>query len=80
MTRTIITLSDEDKKWLEHYSHVSHQSIAKTIRVAITFYRTQQKTSVKKDALSKTAGLWRARRKDALDHVEDLRREWDRTA
>jgi hypothetical protein len=76
MARTIITLSDDDKKWLEHYSHASHQSIAMTIRLAIKFYRGQQKPSVRKQALSETAGLWRSNKTDALDYVEKLRAEW----
>ncbi len=76
MTRTIITLSDGDKEWLEHYSHTVHQSIAQTIRMAITLYRGQQKVSARKEMLSRTAGLWRGKRIDTLRYVKNLRKEW----
>ncbi len=76
MARTIITMSDEDKRWLDSYSHSSRQSIAMTIRLAIKSYRRQQKPAVKKDALSKTAGLWRSRKVDGLKYVGKLRKEW----
>ena len=77
MARTIISLPDDDKRWLDAYSHATHQSLAKTVRLAIKFYRQQQKAGVKKDALSMTSGLWQARKIDALGYVQKMRKEWD---
>lgn len=76
MVRTIITMSEKDKKWLEEYSYASHLSVAETIRRAIREYREHKKGEFQKEALSQTAGLWKSRKVDGLKYVGRLRDEW----
>lgn len=77
MTRTIITLPDELKEWLDNYSHIHHQSLAETIRCAIKEYKKNKQDEVKNDILYKTSGIWKNRKIDGLEYVENLRKEWE---
>ncbi len=77
MTRTIISISDEDKKWLENYSRTHRQSAAETIRCAIKQYQLSVKKNEGKRILRNTAGIWKDKNVDGLDYVETLRNEWD---
>ena len=78
MTRTIITISNEDKQWLDHYSHRHRQSMAETIREAIRHLRQDFKKGHYQDALAKTAGIWKKKKMPAAAYVENLRDEWQR--
>lgn len=77
MGRTLITIPDEDKKWLRSYSQVHKQSISETVRVAIRELRHRASRKEKQDILNQTFGLWADRNVDALDYVEKMREEWD---
>ena len=77
MTRTIITLSDDDKAWLNNYSSLKHESVAEIIRTAIKIYRKTIHGNLGAGMLSKTAGLWKARNIDGINYVNKLREEWD---
>ena len=79
MLRTIITINEEDKEWLDHFSHANHQSMAQTIRRAIQHFRQQNKKGQNKNILEKTAGLWKKNKKTGLRYVEESRREWNKT-
>ena len=78
MVRTLISLEEKDKRWLDSYSRMKHQSIAETVRKALQDYRDRidSDDEVKKDLLGVTAGLWKGRGIDGLDYVDRLRNEW----
>ena len=76
MNRTIITLDDSDKRWLEDYSHRQHQSMAETVRRAIRAYRDRVSAENEAGVLRETAGMWRHRGEDGLRYQERLRDEW----
>ena len=57
MIRTLITLSQEDKDWLDNYSHLNHQSTAETIRQAIQGFHEEVKKENRKKILNSTSGL-----------------------
>ena len=57
MIRTLITLSEEDKEWLDIYSHANHQSTAETIRQAIQGFHEDVKRQNKKQILMQTSGI-----------------------
>ncbi len=78
MVRTIVSLSGEDKNWLDNYSYAQHQSTAATIRQPIKQYRKTIDESNKAELLERTAGLWRKRQVDGLRYVMNLREDWDR--
>jgi hypothetical protein len=77
MTRTIITIEAEDKKWLENYSRRIHLSSAEVIRRAIKEYRRQVSKGDLKRVLEATSGKWKSIKGDSQDYVNDLRNEWD---
>jgi len=58
LIRTLITLSREDKEWLDNYSHLNHQSTAETIRQAVQQFHETIKKENKKDILLKTSGMY----------------------
>ncbi|MBF0253619.1 MAG: hypothetical protein HQL11_00610 [Candidatus Omnitrophica bacterium] len=76
MTRTIITLSEKDKQWLDRYSRMHGQSLAETMRKAIKLLMGREKSREYESALNKTAGCLKGS-KDAVQRVRELRGEWD---
>ena len=81
MTRTIITIPQEDKRWLKTVSRLHQRSMAETIREAIHLYREQEEKPSYKKVVRETAGTWKGRIKgDSQNYVDQLRSEWeDRT-
>ena len=78
MKRMIITIPDEDKSWLESYSHSYHQSVSETIRKAIKSYKEKRIKTNRKEFLAKTAGIWKEKNIDGLEYVNNIRNEWNR--
>jgi hypothetical protein len=76
MTRTIITIDDQDKDWLTSYSRAQRQSMAETIRQAVRRYRDEVSVESETRILRETAGIWRVRGKDGLEYQRELRSEW----
>ena len=76
MVRTIVTIEDSDKRWLDRYSDKHGQSIAQTIRSAIREFQKKARESGYHEALRKTAGLFKGK-DDSVSFVRKLRREWD---
>ncbi len=74
MTRTIISLEDEDKQWLEEESRRSGLPKAAIVRISIKYFRTDREKSFEK-LLSQTSGTWREG--DGLAYQERIRSEWD---
>lgn len=77
MVRTLISLSEEEKTWLDQYSRFTKTSIAKTIRQAIHLFRAQSMLSSEGNVLQATAGLWKRKKISGDKYVEKLRKEWD---
>ncbi len=77
MVRTLVSLHEEDKNWLDNYSHKKHSSIAEVIRSAIKQYKKTVQTEADKSVFSETAGLWKSQNEDGLKYVERLRQEWE---
>jgi len=76
MTRTIISIPQELKVWLDDYSKSKNKPTAETIREAIKAYRKKMEAESKVDLLSQTSGLWKEKNEDGLKFVESLRNEW----
>jgi len=73
--RTIITISEEDKKWLDSYSRTHKLSRAEVVRNALKEYiQHHQKDSYQK-AIEKVFGIWNGRNGDALEYVSKLRQD-----
>lgn len=77
MVRTIISISEEDKKWLDNYSHHNRQSSAETIRSAIKYLRERADHDLTDTIIKETAGIWKTRGVDGLQYVTELREDWE---
>jgi hypothetical protein len=78
MTRTIISIPEEEKRWLENYGRRHRISSAEVVRRAIREYRQVKADKSLAGVLRETAGTWTSVKGDSRDHVEALRREWER--
>jgi hypothetical protein len=81
MPRTVISLSLEDKRWLDSVAKSERIPMTEIVRRAITKYRkTRQTVTVKITAfdqmLNETFGIWK--KGDAVAYTRKLREEWDR--
>ena len=72
--RTIITISDQDKIWLENYSKAHGISMAETVRRGITRLKETETEETYKRLVLQTRGIWKG--EDGLEYQEKLRAEW----
>ena len=80
MTRTIISLSDEDQRWLNEFSRHKQCPKAKIIREALGEYRRKQQLQGMsyKQIIEKTSGIGKGHFGDAVKYVRKIRSEWDK--
>jgi Ribbon-helix-helix protein, copG family len=78
MTRTIISISEDEKKWLEAHGRRRGVSSAEVVRRAIREYREKESQTSLPGVLRETAGTWTSIKGDTVEHVRRLRREWER--
>lgn len=77
MVRTIISLDDEDKAWLDRRAGEEGMSMTQLVREAIRRYRRQVEAEAPtlERQLRETSGLWRG--EDGLEYQRRVRAEWD---
>lgn len=73
--RTIITLSEEDKKWLESYSRLHHMSVAEAIRRGIKKLKAAEFLENYQTLVLNSKGLWK--KGDGLTYQRQIRTEWN---
>lgn len=78
MTRTIISIPADEKRWLESYGRRHRISSAEVVRRAIREYRQRKADKSLAGVLLETAGTWISVKGDSREHVEGLRKEWER--
>lgn len=78
MTRTIISLPEDEKRWLESYGRRHKISSAEVVRRAIIEYRRRKCEKSLAAALQETSGAWTSIKGDSREYVDALRREWER--
>jgi hypothetical protein len=78
MTRTIVSIPEDEKKWLESQGRRLRISSAEIIRRAIREYRLKESKRSLAGVLRETAGRWTSVKGDTRDYVDALRREWER--
>lgn len=76
MVRTIVTIDEADKKWLDRYSDRQGRSTAETIRLAIKEFQKKARAGEYRRQLDSTAGLLKGG-EDSVRFVRKLRGEWD---
>ena len=72
--RTIITLSEEDKRWLESYSNAHQVSLAEAIRQGIRRLKDAELRETYRVLVQSTKGLWK--KGDGLKYQRKIRSEW----
>ena len=73
--RTIITLSEEDKRWLESYSSLNRVSVAEAIRQGIRKLKEAELFENYQTLVQRTKGLWK--KGDGLNFQKKIRAEWN---
>jgi len=77
MLRTIVTLSQDLKIWLDRYSREKKQSTAETIREALTEYKKKKSEEKSQNIFLSTSGLWKERKLHSQDFAEKIRDDWE---
>ena len=77
MVRTIVTMDESDKRWLDQYSGQQGQSVAQTIRLAIKEFQKKMRAGNYQKILDRTFGILKDK-EDSVKFVRKLRDEWDR--
>lgn len=79
MIRTLISLEDEDKRWLDRKAKEEGATMAQVVRTAVRRYREQCEREVSEPSLEellrRTSGLWKGG--DGLEAQLRLRDEWE---
>lgn len=76
MVRTIISMTEQEKRWLEDYSREHELSLAASVREAISLLKKSKGQSKKGDILSRSAGVLKGKIKDGLTYQKEIRDEW----
>lgn len=74
MSRTIISLEDTDKAWLDEEAERTGKPMTEVVRIAIRFLRDDRER-VLHDLLDETSGTWREG--DGLAYQQRVRSEWE---
>ncbi len=76
MIRTIVSIENDDKTWLDMKAAEEQISRAELIRRAVRFYRKASETQVRsfRRLLEDTSGIWPG--EDGLSYQQRLRDEW----
>jgi hypothetical protein len=73
--RIILTISEEDKRWLESYSSLHKVSVAEAIRRGIRKLKDAELLENYQALVQNTNGLWK--KGDGLDYQQEIRTEWN---
>lgn len=73
--RTIITLPEEDKIWLESYSKTYQVSVAEAIRRGIKQLKESMAKKTYNTLVQNTRGVWQ--KGDGLKYQKKIRSEWE---
>ena len=74
MTRTIISIENDDKQWLEEESRRLGMPKSAIVRLSIRYMRLEREKSFE-NLLNQTSGTWKEG--DGLAYQERLRSEWE---
>ncbi len=72
--RTIITISEMEKRWLTKYTKTHGISMAEAIRRGIACLKATQNPDLYKKIIMRTKGIWL--KGNGLKYQEKLRSEW----
>ena len=77
MVRTVISLTDDDKAWLDSRARQEGVTMTEVVRRSVRFYRSicGPEDADFSSLLARTAGTWE--HGDALDYQRRMRAEWE---
>ncbi len=73
--RTIITISDMEKRWLMNYTKTHGISMAEAVRRGIACLKASKSSGSYQKIVNQTKGIWL--KGDGLRYQEQLRSEWE---
>ena len=79
MTRMIISIPADEKRWLDGYGKRHRISSAEAVRLAVREFRQKKTEKGLGGVLDRTAGKWKSIRGETGEYVDNLRSEWERT-
>ena len=74
--RTIITISNDEKRWLSDYTKRHGISMAEAVRRGIACLKSSHGKASYQRLLDETKGIWT--KENGLKYQEKLRQEWNR--
>jgi flagellar biosynthesis chaperone FliJ len=76
MVRTVISLDEEDKRWLDARAREKHVPMAEVVRQAVHRLREESAREARgmDELLQKTSGIWKEG--DGLAYQRRMRNEW----
>jgi hypothetical protein len=80
MTKTIISIPEDEKRWLASYGRRHRISSAEVVRLAISEFRRKKPEKSLAAVLRETAGSWTSIKGDSRDYVDAMRKEWERSS
>ena len=80
MTRTIISIPVDEKKWLDSFGKRHRMSSAEVVRRAIKEYRQLKADRSLAGVLRETAGTRTSIEGDSQEYINTIRAEWDQAA
>jgi hypothetical protein len=75
-TRTIITISEQEKRWLAAYSGSHGVSMAEAVRRGIACLKVAEGHEAYRKLVQDSRGVWM--RGDALRYQDEIRSEWEK--
>lgn len=73
--RILITMSDEDKLWLDGYAKERKISVAEAIRQGIGLLKKGQRQYTYQKLVEITCGIWN--KGNGMAHQQEMRIEWE---
>ena len=80
MTRTIISIPVDEKKWLDGFGKRHRMSSAEVVRRALKEYRQLKADRSLTGVLQETAGTWTSIEGNSQEYIDTMRAEWDQAA
>jgi hypothetical protein len=71
--RILITMSDEDKLWLDGYAKERKISVAEAVRQAVGLLKKEQRQKTYQKLVRSTCGIWE--KGDGLAYQQEMRGE-----
>ncbi len=73
--RISLTISEEDKLWLDEYGELHKISLAEAVRQGIDLLKKGERQKTYQHLVESTCGIWK--KGDGLSYQKKMRAEWE---